>query len=171
MDAQDDARISVGYVRRAHGLGGEVLVRELTDHPGRYRPGAVFLTDEQPPRRLVVAGARSHSDGLIVHFVGVDDRDLAEAIQGAALTISVSERRSLGAGEFWPDDLEGLAAIDPDGTHLGVVTGVVLGAAQDRLVVATLDGREVEVPFVEEIVGEIHPSLGHVVIDPPEGLF
>ena len=77
----------------------------------------------------------------------------------------------MAEGEYWPDELEGLVAIAPDGTHLGMVSGVVLSDAQDRLVVTTDGGREVEVPFVDAIVGEVHPSLGHVVVDPPEGLF
>jgi 16S rRNA processing protein RimM len=114
---------------------------------------------------------RDHNDGLLIHFDGVDDRSAAEALQGVTFTISPEERRRLGEDEYWPEDLEGLTAITTEGIHLGNVAGVILGEAQDRLVVRTSDGREVEVPFVAEIVGEIHPSLGHVVIDPPEGLF
>ena len=114
---------------------------------------------------------RDHNDGLLIHFEGVNDRNAAEALQGLTFTISPEERRRLGEDEYWPEDLEGLTAITSSGVHLGQVTGVILGQAQDRLVVKTQDGREVEVPFVSEIVGEIHPSLGHVVVNPPEGLF
>jgi 16S rRNA processing protein RimM len=171
MQPRGDARISVGYVRRAHGIRGDVIVRPLTDHPGRYQSGATLTSDEDPPRSFTIVSASPHQDGLIVRFEGVTDRDAAEALQGVTFTISAQERRRLGEDEYWPDDLEGLVAITPDGTHLGVVAGVVLGQAQDRLVVRTEDGRDIEVPFVAEIVGEIHPSLGHVVIDGPEGLF
>jgi len=52
---------------------------------------------------------------------------------------------------------------------LGQVTRVVVGMLQDRLVVTTPSGTEVEVPFVEEIVAD--PVGGRIVIDPPEGLF
>lgn len=171
MDQRGDTRISVGYVRRAHGIKGDVIVRPLTDNPGRYQVGASLLSDEEPPRVFTVASAQPHNDGLLVHFDGVGDRNSAEALQGVTFTIGPEERRRLGEDEYWPDDLEGLVAIGPDGAHLGVVAGVVLGGAQDRLVIATEDGREIEVPFVSEIVGEIHPSLGHVVVDAPEGLF
>ena len=164
-------RVAVGYVRRAHGIRGEVVVRSLTDHPGRFSAGSTLLTDEDPTRHLVVETSRSHTDGVLIRFLGVTDRARAEALQGVTLTISAAERRSLGDDEYWPEDLEGLVAITPDGFHLGVVTGVVLAEAQDRIVVTTGDGIEVEVPFVAAIVGEVHPSLGHVVIDPPGGLF
>ena len=171
MKPRGETRISVGYVRRAHGIKGDVIVRPLTDHDGRYQVGAILVSDEKAPRSFTVARSQPHNDGLLIHFDGVGTRDAAEALQGVTFTISSSERRRLGEDEYWPDDLEGLVAITPDGTHLGVVAGVVLGVAQDRLVIATENGHEVEVPFVTELVGEIHPSLGHVVIDPPEGLF
>lgn len=171
MESRGDTRISVGYVRRAHGIKGDVIIRPLTDHLGRYQAGASLQSDEDPPGRYVVRSSQQHSDGLLVRFEGISSRDAAEALQGVTFTIGPDERRTLGNDEYWPDDLEGLVAIDRDGTHLGVVSGVILGAAQDRLVVATEDGREVEVPFVAEIVAEIHPSMAHVVIDAPEGLF
>ena len=170
MEDDRDPRISVGYVRRAHGIKGDVIVRPLTDNPDRYAAGAVFLTDESPSRPVVVVGSKQHKDGLLVRFDGVDDRSAAERLQGVTLTITPAERRQLGAEEFWPDDLEGMVAIDGAGRHIGTVTGVVLGESQDRLVLRTDAGTSFEVPFVEPIVGEVHPSLGHVVVDPPEGL-
>ena len=171
MGGADEPRISVGYVRRAHGIKGEVIVRELTDNPKRFDPGQSFLTDDDPPRRLEVASRRSHNDGVLVSFEGVVDRNSAEALQGVTLTIGEADRRQLDDDEYWPEDLHGLTALTPDGEYLGTVTGVVLGEAQDRLVVTTQEGQQVEVPFVEAMVGDIHPSLGHVVVDPPEGLF
>lgn len=146
-------------------------MRTLTDNPQRFDRGSRFLTDEEPPRHLEIVGTRSHNDGLIVAFADIGDRNAAEALQGVTLTIGRDARRALGEGEYWPDDLEGLTVIDPDGRHLGKITGVVLGDAQDRIVVTTDAGVDVEVPFVDEIVGEIHPSGGHIVVDAPDGLF
>ena len=50
--------------------------------------------------------------------------------------------------EFYDHQLVGLAAYDEAGPHLGEVTAVVHGAAQDLLTVRTLDGRDTLVPFV-----------------------
>lgn len=166
-----DGRIPVGYVRRAHGIEGAVIVRALTDAPEiRFAPGAV-LTSGDDGASFEVGASSSHNDGILVRFVGITSREEAEAMQGITLTIDRAARRELLGNEYWPDELESLAVIDAAGVHLGTVTGVVVGAAQDRLIVVTSDGREVEVPFVDEIVGEVHPSLGFVVVDPPLGLF
>ena len=163
--------VSVGYVRKAHGIRGEVVVRPLSDNPDRYRSGAVLFTDEDPARELEILRARPHKDGLIVAFSEIHDRNQAEALRGVTFTIPRDARRALNDDEYWPDDLEGLTVIDSTGRHLGKISGVILGDVQDRIVVATDDGRRVEVPFVEEFFGEIHPSGGHIVADPPEGLF
>ncbi len=160
----------MGRVVRAHGIRGEVALVTATDFPDRFVAGARFLTDEPVPRPVEIEALRRHGGTLLAKLRGIDDRDAAEELRGVSLTIAADERRPLGADEFWPDQLEGLAVLLPDGTRLGVVTGVVLGEAQDRLVVRAVGGAITEIPFVEGIVGEVHPSGGFVVVDPPEGL-
>jgi 16S rRNA processing protein RimM len=49
------------------------------------------------------------------------------------------------------------------------VTGLDVGAAQDRLVLELTDGVTAYVPFVDEIVPEVRED--HVVVDAPPGLF
>ena len=164
-------RIVTGYVRRAHGIRGEVIARSLSDDPERFRVGASFVTDEVPVRTLQVASSRPHADGFLIRFEGVVDRNTAELLKGVSLTIGVDERRTLGADEFWPDQLIGLLAVTPGGAELGTVADVVFGEAQDRLVVTTPGDDRVEVPFVEAIVGHVDREDGTVAVDPPEGLF
>ncbi|MFQ5948886.1 MAG: ribosome maturation factor RimM, partial [Acidimicrobiia bacterium] len=135
-----------------------------TDDPGRFAPGSLLLTDEAPPRPLTVRRARGHRAGLIVSFAGIADRKAAESLRGVHLTIGAAERRPLEDDEFWPEQLRGLVAVDRDGGRLGVIADVVLGEAQDRLVVTT-DGGLVEVPFVAELVGEVDLLAGTVVVD------
>ena len=103
-------------------------------------------------------------------FAGVDSREAAEDLRNTILEIPADQRRELSDGEFWPDQLEGLKALLPDGSQLGTVTGVALGSAQDRLVVKTTEGRTIEIPFVDELVSDVHPSGGFVVVELPPGL-
>lgn len=163
--------IDVGYARRAHGIGGEVVVRPLTDHPQRWSVGATFVTDESTPRTLEVTAVRPHKGDLLVRFDGVDDRNLAEALKGVKFFISAEERRSLEPGEYWPDDLIGCIAVGPDGVNLGTVVGIELGGAQDRLVVETASGTRVEVPLVSAIVPTVDLDARVITLTPPDGLF
>ena len=172
MPEEDGTRISVGYVRRSHGLDGSVVVRPLTDAPEtRFVVGASFSTDHDVVDRVTVTRVRTHKDGLLVTFDAVSDRNTADGLRGATLSINASDRRPLEPGEFWVDDLVGLTAVDGEGTPIGVVADVVLGSAQDRLVVRVDDGPAVEVPFVAALVGEVDAERRTITIEAPEGLF
>jgi 16S rRNA processing protein RimM len=146
---------------------GEVTVLLEADDAGDFRRGAVLRAGE---RELEVRSARPYRNrGLIVGFAGFADRNTAEALRSLVLTRDAADRRSLDEGEFWSSSLVGLEAVTPAGAMLGRVAEVITGGFQDRLVVATPSGEEVQVPFVEEIVGD--PEGGRIVIDAPEGLF
>jgi 16S rRNA processing protein RimM len=155
--------LTIGRIVRAHGIRGDVVV--VSESPERFVPGAVF--DVGGGGVLVVLRSRIHGRAMIVSFEGVADRDAAERLRGTLL--SVTERRTLGSGEFWPEDLEGLEVRDPEGRALGVVSGVILSSAQDRLVVRS-SGRDHEVPFVVDLVPEVRPDAGFIVVDPIDGL-
>lgn len=171
MSPDKGDRIAVGYVRRAHGLRGDVLVRPLSDDPDRFVVGAAFLTDESPPRAIEIGEVRPHHEGILLGLRQISSRNAAEALRGVALTIDPGERRELDEDEFWPEDLEGLTAVDAAGATLGEITSVISGVAQDRLAVTTPDGHIVEVPFVAALVGAVDIAGGVVHMDPPPGLF
>lgn len=149
-------------------MHGEVTFVPSTDDLDRFAAGVPFVTDRG--LALVVRAARPYRDrGLILAFEGVSHRNAAEELRGSLLTIAPDDRRDLSDDEFWPEDLVGLAVVDPEGVRLGEVVGVEFGAAQDRLVLRSEAGDEVLVPFVEDIVSG--PSDGRLVVDAPEGLF
>ena len=129
------------------------------------QPGAtVFLGD----RPLVVRAIRRVDRGFQVAFEGIDDRESAEVVRG--LDVAVPQRRSLGEGEFWPEDLIGLTVVEPGGRVVGVVAEVVFGPGQDRLRIERVGGSTFEVPFVDALVPRVDLEAGEVEVDPISGL-
>lgn len=120
---------------------------------------------------MTVAEVRSHADGVLLRFEQVSNRNAADAMRGVTLTIGADQRRELESDEYWPEDLEGLDVTDGAGAPLGTIASVITGGAQDRLVVATPDGKTVEVPFVAAIVTNVDIQSGQIRMDPPPGLF
>jgi 16S rRNA processing protein RimM len=130
------------------------------------QPGATVFLEE---RLLVVRAIRRVDRGFQVAFEGIDDREAAEEVRG--LDLAVSERRQLGEEEFWPEDLIGLAVVEPDGRVVGVVADVVFGPGQDRLRIEPAGGGPTfEVPFVDALVPRVDLGAGEVEIDPIPGL-
>ncbi|VAW08621.1 16S rRNA processing protein RimM [hydrothermal vent metagenome] len=166
----DDSWRKVGYVRRAHGIRGAVIIKSLSDDPRRFSVGATLRTDETPPRDVEVVESRSHNDGFLVTIAGLDGRDAAEAFKGTSLFVPASDRRTLEIDEFWPEDLVGLQVFTVDGDDLGVIRAVVDGAAQDRLRIGLHNGDDVEVPFVAALVPVVDMKARRVEVDLPVGL-
>ncbi len=164
----------VARIGKPHALRGEVTVQLHTDDPeGRLVPGTVFATVAEPgsgvPRELTLATVRVHRGIWLLGFEGIPDRTGAESLRGTRLVLAEAEDDDDDEG-WYEQDLAGLQAVAPDGSVLGEVVGIDLGAAQDRLRLLRPDGTEALVPFVEQIVPEIDLDGGQIVVDAPPGL-
>jgi 16S rRNA processing protein RimM len=158
VDEGDVPLLEIGVVIRPHGVRGEVVVDLVSNRPEtRLAPGSVLESDRGA---LEVAGARPHQGRWIVAFVGVGDRDQADALRGAILSAAPLEEE----GALWVHELIGAEVVDAAGRRFGRVEAVEANPASDLLVLE----RGHLVPLV--FVTERRPD-GTVVIDPPPGLF
>ena len=165
----------VGRVARPHGVRGELVVDVRTDEPEqRFAVGATLAAQPRsgPRGTLTVAAVRPHGVRLLVTFDGVADRDGAEALRGALLTVDSSTLPPPSdPDEYYDHQLEGLTAQLADGTVLGTVTEVLHGPGGELLVIARDgDGPELLVPFVRDIVPTVDLQAARLVLTPPEGL-
>ena len=110
-------------------------------------------------------------DDYLLHLADIETRNDAEALVGVQFVVDRSERRQLDGDEWWVDDLVGCTVLDADGQPVGTVTEVISGAAQDRLVVETLDGIQGEIPLVPQLVPDVDITGRRIAVDLPEGLF
>ncbi|HEY4724401.1 MAG TPA: ribosome maturation factor RimM, partial [Actinomycetota bacterium] len=128
--------------------------------------------DPDGPRPLasaVVRAARPHQGRLLLSLEGVEDRDAAEGLRGAWLSIPAASARPLEPGEFWPHQLVGLAVVDRQGRERGRVADVVPGAAHDLLSVELPGGASALVPAVAALV-TVDLQAGRVLVDAVPGL-
>jgi 16S rRNA processing protein RimM len=165
-------QLVIGRIGRAHGVQGDVGVEVRTDDPDlRFAAGAAIATD--PPERgpLRVVNSRWHSGRLLVRFAGLNDRNGAEALRGTTLVIDVDDNeRAAEPDEYYDHHLIGLRALTPDGTEVGAVADVLHLPAQDVLAISRLDGVEILVPFVAELVPTVDLDAGTLTVEPRPGL-
>ena len=160
----------VGRIGRAHGVRGDVFVEPLTDEPDvRFADGSVLTTSSDT--KLTVEFAKWHSGKFVVHFVGVDDRTLAEQLKTIQLSVEVDPTElPQDPDEFYDHQLVGLSVRLTDETKVGIVKEVIHLPAQDLLAVTTTDAKEVLIPFVTEFVPVVDVVGGFILITPPIGL-
>jgi 16S rRNA processing protein RimM len=75
----------------------------------------------------------------------------------------------LEKGSYYLFQLVGCAVVAVDGTAIGTVKDVLPIQGNDVLEVVS-QGREILVPFTEEICVEVNLERREIVVDPPEGL-
>jgi 16S rRNA processing protein RimM len=157
--------LRVAYVRRVHGVRGEVRVQVLGGDVERFAPGTQ-LVSEREHRSLSVASSRPLGGGeVLLAFDGVGSRDAAAALSGDYLCVDPAHARSLGTDEWFVWQLVGLRAVSEDGEELGVVRDVEATPASDVIVVA--DGaRERRYPMVRAWVRSIDVPGGVIVVTP-----
>ncbi len=178
----------VARVGKPHGLRGEVTVQTYTDSPQRrFVPGATFGTEPSRAVPLRITTARVHQRVYLLGFEGFDDRTAAETLRGTRLLAAVGDGSDLDADvadndddeeEGWyEEELLGLPVTLLDGTVLGEVSALHTRDVQDLLAVRLVGGRQVLVPFVEQIVTKVvlatddeGAASARVVLDPPAGL-
>jgi 16S rRNA processing protein RimM len=108
---------------------------------------------------LTVASASRSNDRWRVHFEGIDDRTVAEAMAGTVLRAEPIEDPDV----LWVHHLIGAQVVELDGTVRGRCVAVLDNPAADLLELES--GALVPVTFV------VSSADGIVTIDPPDGLF
>lgn len=161
-----ESPILMATIGAAQGVRGEVRVRSYTDEPmelGEY--GRLQAADGREFEILEIRQAKSC---VVVRFRGVNDRTAAEALNGTELFVEreVLPDEELEEDEFFYADLEGLEAIDGEGTSYGTVTGIYDFGGGDLLELKGPGRRPVVIPFSEAAVLEIDFQNARIIVDP-----
>jgi 16S rRNA processing protein RimM len=164
-------QLQVARIGKPHGIRGEVTVQVLTDAPeDRFVPGTQFVVEPASAGPLTVLSARWNKDILLLGFEEIETRNEAETLRGAKLFIETEELDEDDDEGWYEHELVGLEA-RVGSQVVGKISGLNTMPVQDLLVVETPDGKEILIPFVEQIVPEVNVEEGYILVTPPEGLF
>lgn len=175
-------KVKVARIGKPHGIRGEVTVQLFTDEPDvRFAPGARVSVEPSTDAaaaivrggELEVSKSRWNKNILVVGFVQVTDRNAAEALRGSELFVNGDSSDDDADDAWYEHELLEMDVVvdDPQRRRIGTVTGLRTLPHQDLLqVTLDADDREIDVPFVQEIVAEIDVETKTVVLTPPPGL-
>jgi len=165
--------LTAGRITGCYGIKGWVRI-----HPYTHRAESLldfpawWLAGEQGPEPVVIDAGRRQGRGLLVHLAGVDDRTTAEALCGSEILVDAGDLPSLGDGEYYWHQLEGLEVWcrDEAGEQLlGRVAYLIETGANDVLVVhgspGSIDDRERLVPYLPgDVVEAVDLAAGRLTV-------
>jgi 16S rRNA processing protein RimM len=152
----------------AHGIRGELKCRVITDFPKqRFKRGNTVLLRATP---FTVRSARYQGPNVLLGLTEIVDRTTAETFRGADVEVPTSDTVSLPRGQFYWHQVIGLHVIDVTTQEdLGTVADILETGANDVYLVRGARG-EVLVPAIKDVVNEIDPTNGRMLVTPLPGM-
>ena len=150
-----------GIVGAPFGLKGFVKVKTLSgeiDH--LLKLTSVTVTKDGKERVMSIEESSAAPPALIMRFAGYDSPETAKALQGAQLLVGRENAAPLQPGEYYVEDLKGLAVSaddegDGNGEILGHIVSVIEGGGGDLAEIRLNNGELRLVPFRKEFFGEV----------------
>ena len=167
MPATNHAPVTVGRIRSAWGIRGDVSVEALSDAPNRFAPGSVLRLKGKPTR---VERSRKGKRGLLVKLDAVDDRAQAEALRGEELTVLPEQVEPLPDGLYYHFQIIDLRVVTQDGEQLGVVSEIIVTGSNDVYVAHKEGRRDILVPALPDVVLDVDLHEGVMTVNLPDGL-
>ncbi len=143
--------LAVGFLRRPHGVEGEILMEVLTDFPERLRSGrTVYVGEDHQPMRI--AHKRSQDQALLITFPGIDTPEAAGNLRNKRVYIKADNLPELPEGEYYHHQLLGMKVIDENGLEIGPLTEIIETGANDVYVATSIEGKEILFPAIESVI-------------------
>ena len=166
-------RLKVGKIVNTHSLKGEVKVISSTDfEEERFKKGSKLLITRgnQLIREVVVESYRNHKNFLLVKFEGIDSVEEAEKLKNLQIKIDSDEVGELEENEFYFHQIIGCEVFDENDKNLGEIIDILTPGANDVWVIKGENGKEILIPYIEDVVKQIDITNKKVNIEVMEGL-
>ena len=159
MGAQPEHDLVVGRITGVHGLKGWLKLHSFTDPAENILQYTGLVLEQGRNRReLEIDDSRKQGKGMIVHVVGIDDRNAAEDFGRGDIVMSADALPELTGEEYYWHQLEGLTVVlaEDETQVLGVVDHLIATGANDVLAVipcsGSRDNKKRLIPYIPEQV-------------------
>ncbi len=162
--------LNVGFLRRPHGVRGEIMLEIQTEHPEIFVSEAQFyLSEEYLP--YTITSSRPHKKGILLSFEGIQDRDKVGEFRNTHVYAKISDLPTLVEKDFYDHEIIGLEVIeDGTGKSLGKIKEIIKTGANDVYVVTQESGSEILLPAIPDVVLDIDLAEGKMNVFLLDGL-
>jgi len=153
--AGESVYLAIGFMRRPHGVAGEIIMDLHTDFPERIKSGRMVYVGENH-EIFTIGTVRVHGNGVLVKIKGFDSPETAGRVRNQWMYVKSSEVPALPEGKYYKHELIGLTVMTDEGEKLGVLNEVLETGANDVYTVIKEDGKEILLPAIPDVVLEVN---------------
>jgi 16S rRNA processing protein RimM len=159
----------VGFLRRTHGVRGEMIMDLHTDFPERLRSGRkLFVGDERKP--MMLSGAHPHAKGMLVKFKGIETPEDAGLFRNQWVYVKATDVPALPEGKLYQHELFGFKVVDENDRSLGELVEIIETGANNVYVVKDESGKEILLPAIPSVILELDADRRLMRVHLLEGL-
>jgi 16S rRNA processing protein RimM len=159
----------VGFLRRAHGVHGEMIMDLHTDFPERLQSGRkLFVGDERKP--MTLSGVRPHAKGVLVTLKGIETPEDAGQLRNQWVYVRAIDVPALPEGKIYQHELFGFKVVDENEHPLGELVEILETGANDVYVVKDEAGKEILLPAIPSVILELDTDRRLMRVHLLEGL-
>lgn len=161
--------LTIGFLRRPHGVQGEIIMDLHTDFPERIKSGRkVFIGDKH--EAVTFESTRPHVNGMLVKLRGYDTPEAIGRFRNQWVYVKAKDVPPLPQGQRYKYELIGLDVVDDHGNALGKLAEILETGANDVYVVRGDSGREILLPAIPSVVLDLDMERRSMRIHLLEGL-
>jgi 16S rRNA processing protein RimM len=143
--------LAIGFLRRPHGVQGEIIMDLHTDFPERIKTGRKVYVGEKH-EAFTIGAVRPHATGLLVKIQGFDTPETAGRFRNQWVYVQSSEVPALPEGKYYKHELIGLTVMTDMNEKLGILNEVLETGANDVYVIVQEDGKEILLPAIADVI-------------------
>jgi 16S rRNA processing protein RimM len=144
----------IGFLRRPHGVAGEIIMDVHTEFPERLKAGRkLFAGEKYQPITLV--SSREHAKGLLVKIKGFNTPEEVGQFRNQRVYARTGDEPALPEGKYYHHQLIGLQVVDENNNPLGELTEILVTGANDVYVVQEASGHELLLPAIPTVILDV----------------
>jgi 16S rRNA processing protein RimM len=144
----------IAFLRRPHGVQGEVIMDLHTDFPERITAGRKIFIGEKH-EAATFESVRAHGKGMLVKLRGFDTPEAAGRFRNQWVYVMAKDVPPLPEGQHYKYELVGLEVVDDLGNALGKLAEILETGANDVYVIRDDAGREILLPAIPSVILDI----------------
>ena len=161
--------VVVGFLRRAHGVQGEMIMDLHTDFPERFRSGRKLFVGEEH-KVITVENVRSHAKGMLIKLKNVESPEDTVRFRNQWVYVKSSDVPALPEGQIYQHELFGFKVMDENEKPLGELVEIIETGANDVYVVRDESGKEILLPAIPSVILDLDPVRRFMRVHLLEGL-
>ena len=153
---------TIGYFSKPHGLKGHLVL--FTDLDFDVDISVVFIENKGSQAPYFIEEMTEFNKGFLVKLEGINDVNAAAVLKNKE--VLADEKFIIEEDEF---EFLNFVLIDKSKGEVGVITGIE-GSETNPLIVVNVNGKEILLPFAEDLITKIVKTKKQVFYNAPEGL-